>query len=144
MSIKFTNEPPQGLRAGLKRTYNGKLERNRFQAFGAMSWSCLHISLSVVLSLGINQDQLDISNLPQWKPMLYAVAFLHSTVQVRRRFHVNHTWSHRLCVWQTHDSICLSSSPETDLMKRYRKSSIWQNSVSLSFFGHRSVENMVR
>lgn len=35
---------------------------------------------------GMTQDYLDISNMPQWKPMLYGVAFMHTVVQERRKF----------------------------------------------------------
>uniref|UniRef100_A0A8D2M4Z3 Dynein, axonemal, heavy chain 5 n=1 Tax=Zonotrichia albicollis TaxID=44394 RepID=A0A8D2M4Z3_ZONAL len=56
-SIKFINEPPQGVKAGLKRTYSA-----------------------------VTQDLLGASKMPQWKPLLYAIAFLHTTVQERRKF----------------------------------------------------------
>lgn len=46
-----------GVRAGLMRTY------------GSMS-----------------QDVLDYSNAPQYLPMIYAVSFLHTVVQERRKF----------------------------------------------------------
>ncbi|XP_071995855.1 dynein axonemal heavy chain 8 isoform X2 [Engystomops pustulosus] len=56
-SIKFSNESPQGMRAGLKRTLTG-----------------------------ISQDLLDASDNPMWKPLLYTLTFLHSAVQERRRY----------------------------------------------------------
>ncbi|XP_044147017.1 dynein axonemal heavy chain 8 [Bufo gargarizans] len=56
-SVRFTNEPPQGMRAGLKRTFTS-----------------------------ISQDLLDASSNLMWKPLLYTVAFLHSAVQERRKY----------------------------------------------------------
>lgn len=56
-SIKFTNEPPLGIKAGLKRTY-----------------------------ASITQDFLDVSSMAQWKTILYGVSFLHTVVQERRKF----------------------------------------------------------
>ncbi|UYV82972.1 DNAH8 [Cordylochernes scorpioides] len=53
----FTNEPPQGIKAGIKRTYQS-----------------------------ITQEQLDLFKYPQWQPMLYSISFLHTVVQERRKF----------------------------------------------------------
>lgn len=46
-----------GLRAGLMRTYNN-----------------------------MGEDILNYSNLPQYRPILYVISFLHSVVQERRKF----------------------------------------------------------
>ncbi|XP_024940596.1 dynein heavy chain 8, axonemal [Cephus cinctus] len=57
MSIKFTYEPPQGIRAGLLATYSG-----------------------------MNQEMLDQCDAIQYIPLIYAVSFLHTVVQERRKF----------------------------------------------------------
>lgn len=57
MSIKFTNEPPSGIRAGLKRTYNS-----------------------------MNLDLFDFSDSPLYQPLIYTTSFLHTIVQERRKF----------------------------------------------------------
>ncbi|XP_050711756.1 dynein axonemal heavy chain 5-like isoform X2 [Eriocheir sinensis] len=57
ISIKFTNEPPQGIRASLKRTY-----------------------------ADVSQDLLDYSNAHQWPRLLYSTAFLHTVVLERRKY----------------------------------------------------------
>ncbi|CCW70907.1 unnamed protein product [Phytomonas sp. Hart1] len=57
MSIKLTNEPPQGIKAGLIRTY---------------SW--------------MSQDYLEMFRRPEWRPMLFTQCFLHSLVVERRKF----------------------------------------------------------
>ncbi|XP_060520516.1 dynein axonemal heavy chain 8 isoform X2 [Cylas formicarius] len=55
--IKFTNEAPSGIRAGLLRTYTS-----------------------------MNQDMLDYSDAWQYIPLIYAISFLHTVVQERRKF----------------------------------------------------------
>lgn len=56
-SVKFTNEPPSGMRAGLERTYGN-----------------------------LTQDFLDYSESPYYLPLVYGVSFMHSVVQERRKF----------------------------------------------------------
>ncbi|PSN29295.1 hypothetical protein C0J52_27232 [Blattella germanica] len=55
--IKYTNEPPQGMRAGLKRTY-----------------------------ASMSQDHLEYTDVPMYIPVVYAISFLHTVVQERRKF----------------------------------------------------------
>lgn len=57
IAIKFTNQPPEGLRSGLTKTFSD-----------------------------ISQDFLDACVSVQWKVILYAVAFLHRTLEERRKY----------------------------------------------------------
>ncbi|CAF3729197.1 unnamed protein product [Adineta steineri] len=58
ISIKYTAEPPQGIKAGLKRTFAGLTQ----------------------------EQQLETNTQEKWRPLLYTVAFLHTIVQERRKF----------------------------------------------------------
>jgi dynein heavy chain, axonemal len=58
MSIKVTNEPPKGLRAGLHRSY----------------------------TVIVDQDRLERIETATWRTLLYALCFTHSVVQERRKF----------------------------------------------------------
>ncbi|EUB61781.1 Dynein heavy chain 5, axonemal [Echinococcus granulosus] len=57
MSVKFINQPPEGLRSGLIKTFSD-----------------------------ISQDLLDSCVSMHWKVVLYALAFLHRTLEGRRKF----------------------------------------------------------
>jgi len=57
ISIKMTDEPPQGVKAGLRKSFN---------------W--------------LNQDWIEAVNREEWKSMLYTVCFMHTVVQERRKF----------------------------------------------------------
>eukprot|EP00743_Colponemidia_sp_Colp-15_P002217 GILK01002403.1.p1 GENE.GILK01002403.1~~GILK01002403.1.p1 ORF type:complete len:1329 (-),score=303.46 GILK01002403.1:72-3644(-) len=58
MSIKVTNEPPKGIKAGLHRTY----------------------------TTVINQDFVDKIDSSIWRKLTFTVCYLHSVVQERRKF----------------------------------------------------------
>ena len=60
MCVKVTNEPPAGLKAGLLRSYTP----------GVM----------------VDQDKIERVETAQWRQLLYALCFLHSIVQERRKF----------------------------------------------------------
>merc|ERR1711881_328600 len=58
MSTKVTNEPPAGLQAGLLKSY----------------------------TVMVDQDRLERVESPVWRQLLFAICFLHSIVQERRKF----------------------------------------------------------
>ena len=60
MSLKLTNEPPQGIKAGIIGSYS------------SLPW--------------LSQDTVDQFRRPEWKPMLFSLFFLHSVVVERRKF----------------------------------------------------------
>lgn len=57
-SIKVTNEPPKGLKAGLNKTYQTI----------------------------VNSEFLEKIDHPNWRALVYTTSFLHSIVQERRKF----------------------------------------------------------
>jgi dynein heavy chain len=57
MSLKLTNEPPRGLRAGLTRCFG---------------W--------------INEELVDVTDRREWHPLLYTLCFMHTALLERRKY----------------------------------------------------------
>lgn len=57
MSIRMTDEPPAGIKAGLRKSF---------------AW--------------LNQDWIEAVNRDEWRPLLFCLCFLHTIVQERRKF----------------------------------------------------------
>ena len=98
LSIKFTNQPPEGLRSGLIKTFTD-----------------------------INQDFLEACVSIHWKVVLYAVAFLHRTLEGRRKF-TPIGWSvpyeFNLADYSASVEFIRSHIDEIEFMKKNRKSSV--------------------
>ena len=98
LAVKFTNQPPEGLRSGLIKTFTD-----------------------------ITQDFLEACVSIHWKVVLYAVAFLHRTLEGRRKF-APIGWSvpyeFNLADYTASVEFIRSHIDEIESMKRNRKSSV--------------------
>ncbi|VDM33429.1 unnamed protein product [Hydatigera taeniaeformis] len=119
MSVKFTNQPPEGLRSGLIRTFSD-----------------------------ISQDLLDACVSMHWKVILYAVAFLHRALEGRRKF-TPIGWSvpyeFNLADYSASVEFMRSHIDEIEVMKRNIRSSVsnhlfWANRMR---FPQRTCSNLV-
>eukprot|EP01079_Euglenida_sp_SAG-EU17-18_P011282 gene11282-9819_t len=96
MALKLTNEPPQGMQNGLQRSYTWLTQvppRVEVARQGQIFSTALLLLLLLLHSFydGIpcapcNTDHLESSRRVEWRPLLFAICFMHSIVLERRKF----------------------------------------------------------